>query len=186
MRRTRNAVGEQSPRRFESSTLRPNELLNESNEMNVPNEFFILGGFLIVGFLALGWHAFRLHRKINVLFGGAEETHGQCDLAQNIVYRMTRIEAMHEEAGPRLERLEKLNKTNIQKMGFVRFNPFQDTGGDNSFVLTLLDEENSGVLISSLYTRDGTRIYGKRIERGRTRYPMLEEEKQVLEETVSK
>ena len=54
----------------------------------------------------------------------------------------------------------------IQKIGLVRFNPFNDTGGDQSFILALIDAENSGVVISGLHTRNGTRWYAKKVENG--------------------
>lgn len=55
----------------------------------------------------------------------------------------------------------------IQKIGLVRFNPFNDTGGDQSFILALTDQEDSGVVVSGLHTRNGTRWYAKKIEFGK-------------------
>jgi hypothetical protein len=55
------------------------------------------------------------------------------------------------------------NKSHFQKQGFVRFNPFSDTGGDQSFCLCLLDQENNGIVITSLHSRDATRLYAKEI-----------------------
>ena len=54
----------------------------------------------------------------------------------------------------------------IQKIGLVRFNPFNDTGVDQSFILALIDAEESGVVISGLHTRNGTRWYAKKISNG--------------------
>ena len=56
----------------------------------------------------------------------------------------------------------------LQKVGFVRFNPFTDTGGDQSFCLAMLDGQGNGVVISSLHSREQTRIYAKRIVAGKT------------------
>jgi len=58
-------------------------------------------------------------------------------------------------------------KTHIQKIGFVRFNPFPQTGGDQSFCLALLDEKDSGFVLSSLHSRDTTRFYAKTIKSGK-------------------
>lgn len=55
----------------------------------------------------------------------------------------------------------------IQKIGLVRFNPFNDTGGDQSFILALIDAEESGVVVSGLHTRNGTRWYAKKVEHGK-------------------
>lgn len=75
--------------------------------------------------------------------------------------------------GQKLAQLEKLmtelktkTKSHIQKVGFVRFNPFPATGGDQSFTLSLLDETNSGFVLSSLHSRDNTRFYAKTVTNG--------------------
>lgn len=57
-------------------------------------------------------------------------------------------------------------KSHFQKLGCVRFNPFSDTGGNQSFSLCLLDDLNSGIVITSLHSRDATRIYTKEIKKG--------------------
>jgi hypothetical protein len=58
-------------------------------------------------------------------------------------------------------------KSHLQKMGFVRFNPFNDTGGDQSFCLAILDGHDHGIVISSLHSREQTRIYAKQIVAGK-------------------
>ena len=54
----------------------------------------------------------------------------------------------------------------FQKIGFVRFNPFPQTGGDQSFFLSLLDEKDNGFVLSSLHSRDATRFYAKTVKAG--------------------
>lgn len=54
----------------------------------------------------------------------------------------------------------------FQKIGFVRFNPFPQTGGDQSFCLSLLDEKDNGFVLSSLHSRDATRFYAKTVKAG--------------------
>lgn len=61
---------------------------------------------------------------------------------------------------------KKSGETHFQRLGFKRFNPFTDTGGNQSFILSLLDENGTGVVISSLHSRENTRVYAKQIERG--------------------
>jgi hypothetical protein len=63
----------------------------------------------------------------------------------------------------------------------VRFNPFKDIGGDQSFALALLDGKNSGLVVSSLHTREGTRIYSKPVIKGESeKYPLTDEEKSAI------
>lgn len=72
----------------------------------------------------------------------------------------------------------------IQKIGLVRFNPFKDTGGDQSFILSLVDGNDTGVIISGLYARSGTRWYAKKVIKGKSvEHELSEEEKKALKET---
>ncbi len=81
------------------------------------------------------------------------------------------------------DRIEKEGLLHIQKVGLVRFNPFKDTGGDQSFVLSLIDGNDNGVLISGLYSRSGTRWYAKRVVDGKgVEHELTEEEKKALKE----
>ena len=81
------------------------------------------------------------------------------------------------------DRIEKEGLLHIQKVGLIRFNPFKDTGGDQSFVLSLIDGNDNGVLISGLYSRSGTRWYAKRVAGGKgIEHELTEEEKRALKE----
>ncbi len=83
--------------------------------------------------------------------------------------------------------IEKDGQLHIQKVGLVRFNPFKDTGGDQSFALSLIDKSDTGVVISGLYSRSGTRWYAKRIIKGKAlEYELSEEEKKAIKEASKK
>ena len=69
----------------------------------------------------------------------------------------------------RTGRLEASAPRAFQRVGLVRFNPFEDTGGNQSFALALLDAEGNGWVLSSLHARTGTRIYAKAIRGGSLR-----------------
>ncbi|MBP2655907.1 MAG: hypothetical protein H6Q73_3476 [Firmicutes bacterium] len=75
------------------------------------------------------------------------------------------------------QRLEVTNRACMQKIGLVRFNAFEDMGGDLSFALALLDSKNNGVVISSIYGRNESRIYAKPVENGQSSYHLSDEEK---------
>jgi hypothetical protein len=79
-----------------------------------------------------------------------------------------------------LELIKQENKLSIKKVGMVRFNPFSNAGGDQSFSVALLDSSNNGVVITSLYAQDGNRVYGKPIENCISKYSLSEEEKQAI------
>lgn len=81
------------------------------------------------------------------------------------------------------DKIQRDGLLHIQKIGLVRFNPFKDTGGDQSFVLSLVDGNDTGVIISGLYARTGTRWYAKKIVKGKSvEHQLSEEEKESLKE----
>jgi hypothetical protein len=91
--------------------------------------------------------------------------------------RVERLEKEIDNLKMEVERLEKINVSNIQKIGLVRFNPFEDLGGDQSFSLALLDGNDNGIVITSLFLKEGNRIYSKLIENGNSKYKLTPEEK---------
>lgn len=91
-----------------------------------------------------------------------------------------------KELGKILEELVEHNKLNVQKIGIVRFNPFADTGSNMSFTIALLDGLDNGIVISSLHGREGTRIYAKPVERGVSKFPLTDEEKEAIRNADAK
>jgi hypothetical protein len=69
-----------------------------------------------------------------------------------------------ERVGERVSELEALARTDIARVGFVRYDAFEDTGSELSYALALLNREGDGVVISSIYSRTDTRTYGKAVE----------------------
>ncbi|HUW71947.1 MAG TPA: DUF4446 family protein [Candidatus Humimicrobiaceae bacterium] len=86
-----------------------------------------------------------------------------------------------ERISQELKNLKKEGKFSLQKIGMVRFNPFKGVGGDQSFSIAILDANDSGVVITSLYTREENRIYGKPIKASQSEYSLSEEEKKAIE-----
>ena len=86
------------------------------------------------------------------------------------------------EVRKRLDIIEEDSKRHIQRVGLIRFNPFKELGGDHSFSLAILDKENSGIIITSLHTRDRTRVYMKDINKGQSSSELSAEEKKALDQ----
>lgn len=82
--------------------------------------------------------------------------------------------------GERTSGLETLSQTSIRRVGLVRFNPFEDTGGNQSFALALLDDHLDGIVVSSLHARSGTRIYAKAVAAGRADAALSDEESEAI------
>ncbi len=77
--------------------------------------------------------------------------------------------------------INKLAFRSYHKIGMIRFNPFKDVGGDQSFAIALLNGKNNGITLSSLYSRDGARFYAKSIINGESpKHPLTQEEKDAI------
>ncbi len=99
--------------------------------------------------------------------------------------RFKSLEKNFEKLSQEIEGLKKEQKFSIQKIGIVRYNPFSEVGGNQSFSIAFLDGNNNGSVITSLYTREGNRVYGKPIKARASVYPLSEEEKKAIERAKS-
>ncbi|WP_252895866.1 DUF4446 family protein [Veillonella rogosae] len=72
----------------------------------------------------------------------------------------------------------------IQKIGFIKYNAFENIGNDLSFALTLLDGNNNGICISSIYGRSESRIFSKPIVKGKSLVSLSQEELESLNEAL--
>jgi len=106
------------------------------------------------------------------------------DALAEVLNRLQRAEQKLAAGEPRLNELERIGRVAVQKVGFLRFNPFADTGGDQSFAAALLDRDDNGFVISSLYARTGVRVYAKEIANGRSKHPLSDEEETVLQRAM--
>jgi hypothetical protein len=108
---------------------------------------------------------------------------GDTGLDEILAGQATRIEQLsgRVDALNALEReLETAARRALQRVGVVRFNPFQDSGGDQSFAIALLDQGGSGVVVSSLHGRAETRIFAKQVTNGRSTHSLSDEEQQAI------
>jgi hypothetical protein len=151
--------------------------------MENQNIVYILGGgigILLVWIIFMQVKIFQIQKKQTVLFKGKDGK----DLEKIVLENNRKTEKLDEEVRDLYEitsQIQSLALKGLHKTGFVRFNPFRDIGGDQSFSVALLDGESSGLILSSLYSRDGVRIYAKSIQKGESiKYPLTEEEKQAI------
>ncbi len=140
--------------------------------------------YLLLGFLSL-WLTLLSVLLIRLLFHYQSLTKGlsQKDLISALNSFIAKTGQNHEaieSVRKELENEKKNGELHLQRLGFKRFNPFTDTGGNQSFILTLLDENGTGVVISSLHSRENTRVYAKQIENGRCPDQVLSKEEQTV------
>lgn len=149
---------------------------------------------LVIGFLAISsllasiitfFKTRNIKKNLQILFSGKQAT----DLETIILEQSKEIKALDKEIQELFEISNKINKLafkGIHKVGLIRFNPFKDIGGDQSFAIALLDGSETGIVISSLHTREGTRVYSKPVIKGESkRYTLTEEEKQAIKNATT-
>lgn len=90
-----------------------------------------------------------------------------------------------EELAGRTTALEVASRKMFSRVGLVRYNPFEETGGNQSFALALLDAGGDGWVLSSLHARSGTRVYAKAIAAGRSDTALSEEEAAAIKQATA-
>jgi len=139
--------------------------------------------FIVLGLA--GWLAFLEYRQrqlansLRLLLTG----HGGADLEatlRDFIARMSQIEQTTQAMDLRVTELEVKLPYLVQHIGVVRFNPFSDKGGDQSFVLAILDAHADGAVLSALHGRTDVRVYAKPVIGGQSTYTLTAEEKEAI------
>lgn len=146
--------------------------------------YLILGLMFLV--LILGILVISLHSRLNGLkrryarmmqgMEGVNIERMMIGHIDEVREAMVTVERLNNET----KRLEQVLQSCLQKVGMVRFNAFEDTGSDLSFALAMLDDRNNGVVLSSLYGRNESRIYAKPVVNLQSSYLLSSEEQQAI------
>ncbi len=104
---------------------------------------------------------------------------------ENYMYKVKKIEDNNAEIANDVNNIKNDLTKCIKKVGIVRYNAFKDTGSDLSFALALLDENDSGVVLNGIYSREMSNIYAKPIENGKSNYTLTDEEKNAINKAVN-
>jgi hypothetical protein len=139
---------------------------------------------LLILVLVLLRRTSALGRRLQGLTRGAEGRSLEAILDAHLdkVYAVAREV---DELAARSAVLEATQRMAVQRVGLVRFNPFEDTGGNQSFALAMLDAHSNGLLVSSLHSRNGTRVYAKAVAAGKAETALSDEETQALKQALA-
>ena len=140
----------------------------------------VLVGLCLVLMLVLqAMQISRLRQRLDLLTRGSdgESLEAVFDAHLETVHQVGRD---LDELTARTAVLERSARHHFARLGLVRFNPFPDTGGNQSFALALLDESEEGFVVSSLHSRTGTRIYAKAIVGGKADTSLSTEETEAM------
>lgn len=94
------------------------------------------------------------------------------------------LEQKLDELSQELADFKQGMKSAVCKVSIVRYNPFGDIGGDQSFSIVMLDDYDNGVVITSHYGRDANRMYAKPVKDGKAQYELSEEENKALVQAI--
>jgi hypothetical protein len=140
---------------------------------------------LVLALLAVGGVVFMLARQQRLLGQYQQLMKGTSggnleQILNDHVVQVHETAARVDEVDQLARRLDKAAYFSLQHLGVVRFNPFQDTGGDQSFAIALVDGHGNGVVLSSLHGRGSTRVYAKPLQKWESSHSLTDEEKQAI------
>lgn len=125
----------------------------------------------------------KLRKKYN--------TYMQCSDGSNMEQKIdayynefSTINSAIKDLDLQLGELIQINKRNFSKVGFVRFTAFSEVGSDLSFAIALMDSNNNGFVLCSIYGRDDNRFYAKPLENGKSEYRLSEEEELAIRKAL--
>lgn len=127
----------------------------------------------------------KLRRRIDDLTRG-KDTESMEDIMLNFFERIESLEEGEKATRSDLKDIKKNLKITYQKKGLVKYDAFREMSGALSYSLALLDKENNGVLITSMYSREGCYTYAKDIENGNCKLNLSEEETEALKQAIAK
>ena len=126
-----------------------------------------------------------LKRRVDSLTRG-KDTESLEDIIVSYLERVESLEEGEEITRAALNAIKDNLKITYQKTGLVKYDAFREMSGALSYSLALLDKENNGVLISSMYSREGCYTYAKEIIKGESKINLSEEEAEALKQAVAK
>lgn len=125
--------------------------------------FFI---FIFIWLAIISYLLVRVIRVFNRLTKNAKDEDFK-SILEKILKTVEESKDNYQKLIEALDKIKKENLSNFQKIGFLRYNPFSETGGNQSFVLAVLDGNDNGFVITSLHGREATRVFAKPVKKGK-------------------
>jgi hypothetical protein len=140
---------------------------------------------LVLAVVGLIRRARKLGRRLESITRGSDEGSLEAVLGTHLE-RVRQVVHDVDTVAARTAVIERDLIGSLGRVGLVRFNPFEDTGGNQSFALALLDGRGDGFIVSSLHARTGTRLYAKAVAGGASETALSEEESEALRQALAK
>ena len=147
--------------------------------------FVLLNFIIFIGFMVMIIKMTRLSKRYNEFIKKLGNGKNIEEDLENYMYRVERVEKYNAELSQYCKTLNEDIANCIQKIGIVRYNAFKDTGSDLSFTLALLNDNNDGVVLNGIYSREMSNIYAKPVQEGKSKYTISQEEKQAIDQAIN-
>ena len=158
-------------------------------EIGVPIEYIVLGtASLLLIFIVLQIiyiiKVTRMKKRYNILMSGKDGKSLE-DIIMNKIKLVNLLDESVKDIYAQIKQIDNNLLITYQKMGFVKYDAFKESGGRMSYVLVLLTKENNGILMNCMHSNtDGCYTYTKRIERGSCKLTLSKEEETALEQAI--
>ncbi len=160
-------------------------LNNQLNFLVIGTVSFFLSSISLVIIAILWKKNSSLQKTLDILTLGKEGA----SLEETIINLIKEVNSLDEEVQELFtisNKIHTLSTKGLHKVEMIRFNLFKDLSGNQSFCIALLDGHDNGIIISSLHTREGTRVYSKKIKKGTsTKHRLTAEEEEALSNAIS-
>ena len=125
----------------------------------------------------------KLYRRYDLFMRG-KDAESLEDLMEELLEETKELSVKDRATKDMMKVLSKQVRDSFQKFGFVKYNAFKGMGGNLSFVISMLDDNNSGFVLNAVHSKEGCYLYLKEVEKGATEVLLGSEEQEALEQAL--
>ncbi|MBU5673712.1 DUF4446 family protein [Paenibacillus brevis] len=159
--------------------------MQEWNALLLDQMIWIVMGFVVILLWLLLWNLIQgsklrgMRKRYNQMMAGTgiEDLEG---LLIDLKNQQALLEENQNDHNLQLERINQLLPKQKAKIGIKRYNAFGERGNELSFSAAFVDDQKNGIIITGLYSRDGSYVYAKPLERGESSYALSSEEEEAI------
>ena len=126
----------------------------------------------------------RVHDAQQAILGGSSRD--MVDFAVSLQGRIDDLHGAVDEVAAGLSRVDRRVDGSITNTSVVRYDAYEDTGGQQSASLAFLDATRTGTVVTAIQGRDYARIYVKDLDRGKASVPLSPEEQEAVERAMAR
>lgn len=143
--------------------------------------FVIMTILLIIAFVKIG----RINKRYRKIVGNSSAENVD-ELLMNLQDKLEGLAAKAHVQAEAIEDIRRIMRTMKANLAIKRYNAFSNQGSDLSFSLAILDEEQDGVVLTGIHSREESYLYAKPVGKGTSTYTLTPEEKEVIAQTAGK